>query len=158
MMKPIYLTIASAILFAVCSPAAEPQSPLSNEAVRTAIATFRQNPSSPEGRAAGEVVRSFAEKTDTVIVKMSDKVTPFVNNPQLLTADRTLLRNAFIVGNVDSQLLRKEKKDDPYAGVSEVIHTYREMQKRNPTLKLEGIENFIELEKHGALKTYVNLP
>jgi hypothetical protein len=158
MMKPTYLTIASIISFAVCAPAAEPESPISNEAVRAAIATFRQNPLSPEGRAAGEVVRSFAEKTDTVVVQMSDKVTPFVNNPELLTADRTLLRNAFIVGNVDSQLSRKERKDDPYAGVSEVIHTYREMQKRNPTLKLAGIENFIDLEKHGELKTYVNSP
>ena len=154
-MKPTYLTIASLVLLAVCSPAAEPESPISAEAVRTAIATFRQNPLSKEGRAAGETVRTFAEKSDTVIVQFTSKATPFLDNPELLTANRTLLQNAFVVGNVDSQLSRKEKKDDSYAGVLEVLHTYREMQKQRPTFKLPVMEKFIEMEKRGELKGFL---
>ena len=157
MMKPTYLTAVSLVLFAVCSPAAETKSDMSNDAVRAAITTFRQNPVSPAGRAAGETVRTFAEKSGAVLVEMNAKVTPFLNNPKLLTADRTLLQNAFVVGSIDSQLANKEKKANPYGGVLEVIHTYRQMQKRDPTLSLPGIEHFIKLEKSGDLKAYLSL-
>lgn len=158
MMKPSFLIVGTVIVFAVCSPAAEPVLPISKETVRSAIALFRQDPQSPRGRAAGEIVRSFAEKNDGVSVEVTSKLAPFLSNTKIPQEDRTLLLDAFIVGNVDSQILRNEKKDDPYAGVSEVIQTYRQMQKRDPTLNLPEIENFIELEKRGELKKYVVSP
>jgi hypothetical protein len=158
MMKSAYLTIVSIILLAVYSPAAEPEAPISKETARSAITTFREDPLSPRGRAAGELVRSFADKDTSVLVQISSKAAPFVNNPKMLTADRTLFMNAFVVGNVDSQLAHNEKKDDPYGGALEVIHVYREMQKRDPTLHLAGIEQLIELEKRGELKSYLFSP
>jgi hypothetical protein len=153
-MKPTYLTIVSLILFAAALPAAEPETP-SADAVRAAITTFRQDPLSPEGRAAGDLVRAFAYKSDTVLVKMGGRVTPFLENPNLLTEDRGLLQNAFVVGNVDSQLSHNERKDDPYGGMLEVIRTYREMQKRKPTFVLPGLEQFIQMDKRGELKNYL---
>jgi hypothetical protein len=72
--------------------------------------------------------------------------------------DRTLLLDAFVVGNVDSQFLHNEKKDDPYAGVSEVIQVYRQMQKQNSALSVPEIENFIDLEKRSELKKYITSP
>ncbi len=158
MMKPTYLVIASLALFAVCSPAAEPESTATKDDIRAAIATFRQDPLSPQGEAAGARVRAFAEKNTSVLVEISDKVTPFLNNPNLVTAKRTLLRNAFIAGNIDSQLAKNEKKNDSYGGVLEVIHVYREMQKRDPAFTLPAIENFIQMEKKGELKAYANSP
>ena len=158
MMKPAYLTTISLILLAVCSPAAEPEAPITKEAVRSAIKTFREDPLSPQGRAAGELVRSFADKDTSVLVEITPKAAPFISNVKMLTADRTLLMNAFVVGNVDSQVAQNRKKDDPYGGALEVIHVYKEMQKRDPTLNLAGIENLIELEKRGELKNYVLVP
>lgn len=157
-MKPSFLSLTLIAMLVVCSPAAEPESPINKEAVRNAIKTFRDNPLSPEGRAAGELVRTFANKDTSVLVQITPKGAPFINNPKMLTAERTLFMNAFIVGNVDSQLSHNEKKDDPYGGALEVIHVYREMQKRDPTLNLAGIENLIQLEKRGALKNYVLVP
>ena len=145
------------MLLTVQLPAAEPI-PISKDTTRNAITVFRQDPLSPQGRAAGEIVRSFAEKTDVVLLKITDKLVPFQTNGSLVPEDRTLLLDAYIVGNVDSQLLRNEKKDDPYAGVSEVIQTYRQMQKQTPTLQLPEVENFIDLEKRGELKQYVASP
>ena len=158
MMKQSFLIVGAVILLAVCLPAAEPGLPISKETVRSAIGLFRQDPLSPRGRAAGEIVRTFADKNNDVIVNITPKVAPFVNNVKIPREDRTLLLDAFVVGNVDSQFLHNEKKDDPYAGVSEVIQVYRQMQKRNPALSLPEIENFIELEKRGELKKYVDAP
>ena len=158
MMKQSFLVVGSVIALAVCSLAAEPGLPISKETVRSAIALFRQDPLSARGRAAGEIVRTFAEKNDEVIVQITPKVAPFLSNIKIPRENRTLLLDAFVVGNVDSQFLHNEKKDDPYAGVSEVIQIYRQVQKREPALRLPEIENFIELEKRGELKKYVDAP
>jgi hypothetical protein len=157
-MKPLFLAVGTIIVFAVGSSAAEPGLPISKETVRSAIALFRQDPLSPRGRAAGEIIRSFAEKNDSVVVEVTSKLAPFLTNTRILQEDRTLLLDAFVVGNVDSQLLRNEKKDDPYAGVSEVIEVYRQMQKRDQALQIPEVENFIDLEKRGELKRYATSP
>jgi hypothetical protein len=151
------LILATLVLLAVRSPAADPI-PISKEAARDAIMVFRQDPLAPQGRAAGEIVRSFAEKTDTVLLKITPKLVPFQTNLTLVPEDRTLLLDAYIIGNVDSQLLRNEKKDDPYSGVSEVIQTYRQMQKQMPTLRIPEVEILIDLDKRGELKQYVASP
>lgn len=135
-----------------------PESLITKEMARNAIAIFRQNPLSPRGRAAGEVVRRFAEKDDSVVVHIDGKVVPFLNNVKILEADTRLLLDAFVVGNVDSQFLRNEKKDSPYDGVTEVIQIYRQMQNARSIQTLPEIENFIELEKRGELKKYLASP
>ena len=77
---------------------------------------------------------------------------------KILKEDRLVLLDAFIIGNVDGQLLRNDKKDDPYAGVTEMIQVYREMQKTLSDFKIQAIDNFIDLEKRGELKKYVTSP
>src|SRR5882724_1828627 len=72
--------------------------------------------------------------------------------------ERTTLTAAFFVGNVDAQLLRGEKKGNPYAGELQVIETYRQMQKQNPKLRIAEVERFVELQRRGELKRYVNSP
>jgi hypothetical protein len=157
-MKPSFLIIGTIFLFTIYSPAAEQGMLINKETVRNAIVAFRQDPLSERGRAAGEVVRRFAEKSTDVILTITPKLAPYLADVKIAQEDRSLLLAAHMVGNVDSQLLRNEKKDDPYAGVQEVIETYRRMQKRAPALSLPEIENFIELEKRGALKEYVTSP
>lgn len=155
-MKRLLLVITSTMIFFSPSWAEEPASPSNgSQTIRHAIMMFRQQPLSPEGRAAGEMVRRFAEESDTVIINLNSKVVPFANNVKLPPEDRALLVDAFVIGSIDSQLLRNERKDDPYGGVTEVIRIYKRVQQTNPGLTLPEIENFIQLEQKGELKKYV---
>jgi hypothetical protein len=137
---------------------ADPMPLLTKDMARNAITVFRQGPLSQRGLAAGELVRRFAEKDDSVIVQISDKVVPFLGNMKIMKEDQTILLDAFVVGNVDAQFLRNEKKDDPYSGVTEMIETYKQMKKRNPSIVIEDIDKFMEMEKRGELKTYLASP
>jgi hypothetical protein len=122
-----------------------------------AITTFRAEPTSELGRAAGGLIFDFVETSPAVLVNVTNKALSFLSNRAISLADRSTLTAAFLVGNVDAQLLRGEKKDNPYAGLLQVIDTYRQMQRKNPRLKIAEVDQFIELEKRGALKAYVSL-
>src|SRR3954469_2874310 len=116
------LFLASIFLFVIPCRAAEPAaSPSENQVIRQAITTFRQRPVSQDGRLAGEMVRKFAEKDASVVINVNSKVAPFLNNVKLPSEDRALFLDAYLIGSIDSQLLRNEKKDDPCGGVTEVI-------------------------------------
>ena len=152
------LALSIICLVVLHSHAAEPEMLVTKDMARNAIAAFRQGPLLPRGRAAGEVVRRFAEKDDSVIVQITSKVVPFINDLKVMQEDRTLLLDAFVVGNVDAQFLRNEKKDDPYSGVTEMIETYKRMKKQNPALNIPDVEKFMEMDKQGELKKYLATP
>jgi len=101
------------------------------------------------------VIFEFVETSPEVLVNITKKAVPFLSNDAIPLAARSILTAAFFVGNVDAQLLRGDKKDNPYAGVLQVIDTYRQMQRNNAKLKIAEVERFIELEKRGELKDYV---
>lgn len=153
-MKISFLVLTTVISFALGASGAQPDLRLNKETARNAITEFRAHPLSPRGRAAAQMVRDFAEKDDSVLLKVTEKLVPFLSNLKLTPEDRALLLAAYVVGNVDSQLLHHEKKDDPYAGVLEVIETYRKMKVKDPMLVLPEIENFIDLQNKGELKEY----
>ena len=132
LMRKTSLALSIIVFVAFHSRAAEPEVLVTKDMARNAITVFRQDTLSPRGRAAGEVVRRFAEKDDSVVVEISGKVVPFINDLKVMQEDRTLLLDAFVVGNVDAQFLRNEKKDDSYSGVTEMIEIYKQMKKRNP--------------------------
>ena len=125
------------------------------EALR-AITLFREDPLSEIGRGAGGLIMNYAEKSPDVRVVVSQKCIPFLSNKGIPINEKSTLIAAFVVGNVDSQLLRNQKKDDSYAGVLQVIDSYRQIQREKPKFRLEEIEKFIELEKRGQLKAYVS--
>jgi hypothetical protein len=154
-MKQSILIVGAIMLLGIHCPAADLGVPVTKEEVRSAITLFRQAPASPRGRAAGKMVQSFAEKDDSIIIYITNKVVPFLDNVKIPHEDRALLLAAFVVGNIDSQLLRNEKKDHPYDGVLEVIEVYRRMRARNPAVRIAEVEKFIDLEKRGELKQYV---
>jgi hypothetical protein len=71
--------------------------------------------------------------------------------------ERLTLLAAFIVGNVESQLLRGLKnRDDAYAGDVQMIQTYRQLQAKNPRLKIPALEKMAEMERRGELKRYLS--
>jgi hypothetical protein len=121
-----------------------------------AITIFRTEPTSERGRSAGGLIFDFAETSPDVLVNVRNKAVPFLSNAGIPLAERSTLTAAFLAGNVDAQLLRGEKKDNQYTGVLQVIDTYREMQRKNPNLRITEVGKFIEMEKRGELKAYVS--
>ncbi|SRR6266481_291794 len=155
-LRILSLVIYTAIL--VRSFAAAPERTITKEMALQAITLFRTDPTSEKGRAAGELIFDFVEKSPSGVVNVTKKAVPFLTNHKIPLPERSTLTAAFFVGNVDAQLLRGEKKGNPYAGELQVIETYRQMQKQNPKLRIAEVERFVELQRRGELKRYVNSP
>jgi hypothetical protein len=131
---------------------------ISKDAVLKAINTFRSDPTAPDAQPAARLVKEFAESSGDVRVTITKKAVPLISHHEIPISETGPLTAAFLVGNVRSQLLHKKIGDDSYAGGLQVIETYRQLQKKNPRLRINEIEKFIELEKAGKLKAYLATP
>ena len=140
----------------IAARGAAPKQTITHETVLYAIMTFRVDPLSEDARQAGAVVMRFVEQSHDVVVKISSKTLPFLSNKSLPEKYRATLLAAFVVGNVDSQLLRHQKKDDSYAGLLQLIESYHQMRWKNPKLRISEVEKFIEMQNRGELKAYVS--
>jgi len=129
---------------------------ITHEMALDAIMTFRVDPLSEDARQAAAVVMQFVDQSHDVLVRISTKTLPFVSKESLPENYRATLVEAFVVGNIDSQLLRHQKKDDSYAGLLQVFETYRQMQRKNPKLRITEVEKFLEMQNRGGLKAYVS--
>ena len=138
------------------STAAPADPVISKEVALKAIGIFRDDPLSEDGRGAAAIIISFADKNHDVLLGLSKKVFPVFDVPGVSQKETGLLLAAFAAGNVDSQLLRGVKKDDAYAGDLQLIQTYRQLQKKNPKLKIPAIEKMAEMEQRGELKRYLS--
>ena len=138
----------------IAARGAAPKQTITHETVLYAIMTFRVDPLSEDARQAGAVVMRFVEQSHDVVVKISSKTLPFLSNKSLPEKYRATLLAAFVVGNVDSQLLRHQKKDDSYAGLLQLIESYHQMRWKNPKLRISEVEKFIEMQNRGELKAY----
>jgi hypothetical protein len=150
-----YLLLVPFILLAATVDAA-PKQTITQQMVLDAIMTFRVDPMSEDARQAGGVVIQFVEQSHDVVVSIRRKTLPFLSNKSLPEKYRAILTAAFVIGNVDSQLLRHRKNDDSYAGALQVIDSYRQMQRTNPKLQIADVEKFIEMQRRGELKAYVS--
>jgi hypothetical protein len=157
-LKASFLTIAALGLSAIQMSAAEQLPPIDRRMALNAITSFRADPFSEEGRGSRGIIINFSEQNHEVSVFINSKTVPFLSNKTISLDDRSTLLAAFVAGNIDSQLLRHQKKDDSYSGVLQVIETYRQMQKKNPKLRIADVEKFIDMEQRGELKRYVSHP
>jgi hypothetical protein len=132
--------------------AAPPKQTIPKETALKAIMTFRVDPLSEDARQAAAVVLQFVDQSHDVIVKISPKTMPFLSNKFLPEKHRAILLTAFVVGNVDSQLLRHQKKDDSCASALQLSENYRQMQSKSPNLRIAEVEKFMEMQKRGDLK------
>lgn len=151
-LSPLVIFLSSAAV----SLATPPAQTISKQTVLDAIMTFRVDPLSEDGRRAGGIVVLFTDQSHDVVVNLRQKTLPFLSNKSLPEKYRATLLAAFVVGNVDSQLLRHQKKDDPYAGMLQMIDSYRQMQNKNRKLRIMEVEKFIEMQNRGELKAYVS--
>jgi hypothetical protein len=146
--------LAFAALAISTAVSAEPV--ITKEVALKAIAIFRDDPLSEDGRGAAALIVMFVDKNHDVLVELSKKAFPVFDAPGVSQKETSLLLAAFAAGNVDSQLLRGVKKDDPYAGDLQLIQTYRQLQTKNPKLKITAIEKMAEMERRGGLKHYLS--
>lgn len=117
--------------------------------------SFSEDPTSNLGHAARAVIVSFSHDSPDVIIRFTPKNYPISEIKPASEEERLTLLAAFVAGNLDSQLVRGLKKDDAYAGDLQLIQTYRQLQKRNPRLRILAVEKLAELESRGQLKEYL---
>jgi hypothetical protein len=152
-----WLAFPSLTFVALAISYAAPADPvISKDVAPKAIAIFRDDPLSEDGRAAAAIIIRFIDNSHDVVVSLNEKAFPVFGAPGVSQKEKSLLLAAFAAGNLDSQLLRGVRKDDAYAGDLQLIQTYRQLQKKNPKLKIEAIEKMAERERRGELKRYLS--
>ena len=135
---------------------ARDKTPITREMAVKAITYFRQDPTSEMGLAAQSVVVTFSHDSPDIQVLFTRKNYPI---GEMLASEevRLTLLAAFVVGNVESQLRPgHQRKEDSYAGDLQLIRTYRQLQKKDPRLKIPAIEKMAEMESRGELKAYLS--
>ena len=132
-----------------------PAPPISKEAIRQAIAAFRQNPASPQAENARPLILKYAESSTDIQIAITPKVLPWLNNGQIALGVRADLLAAYVAGNTQSQLDKGKAGDDPLAGTEQVIATYRQMQKADPALKIPEVEQLVDLQRQGKLADHL---
>ena len=127
----------------------------SRDQVRSAINTLIQNPDSEEARVAGRVVLEFAEATPdhTVVIKLG--YLPWSKSRSLPEGSNMLLA-AFVAGNLREQIRKNSSQPEPYAGALAAIGVYQKLLRSHPDFKIPKVEEFIALEKRGALRAYID--
>lgn len=136
---------------------ATPSEPvITKEVALKAIAIFRNDPTSEDGRAAAALIVIFVDKNHDVMVSLTKKAFPVFQARGVSPKETSLLLAAFAAGNVDSQILRGVRKDDAYAGDLQLIQTYRQLQQKNRKLKIPAIEEMGQMEARGEFKRYLS--
>ena len=128
--------------------------PVTREAVQKAIATFRAEPTTDEGRTAGALIVRFVEESSEVTVVISRRNMPWYSGQSSSKYD-PLLMTAYSAGSVRAQLESGVMKDDPRAGNKQVIETYKQLKTADANLRLPMLEKMTEMAaSEQALKNY----
>lgn len=156
-MRSLYALVA-AVVIAVAGAAPAAQEPtITKQMALRAVTLFREaDPTSKEALGCAGLAIRYVEKDRRMHFIINDRNVPFPTTKSLSENQRLALLGAYMVGNLHSCLLREDRVDDPYAGDLQVIQTYRQMQQKNPQLRVPEIEKMIEMERRGELKRYVS--
>lgn len=148
-----FLGFASALAIAVTAGALAAETQISEEAVRSAIESFLQNPTAPSEQT--RTIVAFTAESDAVLVVIDMDV-----SCTWLRADKEyehgpLLLAAFTAGNVRSQLDSGVRRDDPYSGLLTVFRVYRHLKQANPELTIPEVETLLKLHRQGKLMEHL---
>jgi len=151
-----FLLLLALLQLSVGASTPTPEPEITKEMAIKAATLFRNaDPFSSDALGYAAILIRFTEKSPEVMIKVSHKPLPFLSSKKLSDKERAILIAAFVAGEMDSQLLHRKVKDDPYAGDLQLIETYRLMQQKKPRFVIPEIEQLIELEKAGELKRYL---
>jgi hypothetical protein len=124
----------------------------SPETILQLIGILERDPISERGYAARSVILEFAEKSDTVLVVVSEDAMPWILDKRVPEQAQLVLTAAYVAGNVKSQLERKVNANDSLAGWKLVFTTYEALRKHSPGLRVPSVEQLLEEDKAGRLK------
>jgi hypothetical protein len=124
----------------------------SPETILQLIGILERDPISERGVAARSVILEFAEKSDTVLIEVSERAMPWVADQKVPEQARLVLTGAYVAGNLKSQLERKVNANDSMAGWKEVFRAYNILRKHAGGLRVPGVEQLLEEDKTGKLK------
>ena len=146
-----------ALLLLACSLAclsarAQDVTKYSPETILQLIGILDRDPISERAIAARAVIMEFADKSDTVLVEVSERAMPWILDQRVPEQARAVLTAAYVAGNVKSQLERKVNANDSMAGWKQVFSAYEALRKHSPGIRVAGVEELLEEEKSGKLK------
>ena len=125
----------------------------SPETILQLISILERDPISERGVAARAVILEFAEKSDTVLIEVSERAMPWVADARVPEQAKMVLTGAYVAGNVKSQLERKVNANDSMAGWKEVFRAYEMLRKHaGGSLRVPGVEQLLQEEKNGKLQ------
>ena len=122
------------------------------ETILQLISILERDPIGERGVAARSVILEFAEKSDTVLIEVSERAMPWVADQRVPEQALLVLTGAYVAGNVKSQLERKVNANDSLAGWKEVFRAYDVLRKHSGGLRVPGVEKLLEEDKAGKLQ------
>jgi hypothetical protein len=124
----------------------------SPETILQLINILVRDPISERGVAARAVILEFAEKSDAVLIEVSERAMPWAVDERVPEQARLVLTGAYVAGNVKSQLERHVNANDSMAGWKEVFRAYDVLRKHAAGLRVPGVEELLEEDKSGRLQ------
>ncbi|TGK59200.1 hypothetical protein EHQ57_10225 [Leptospira wolffii] len=118
------------------------------------INSIEYDPLGPNSKDSYRSITKFAYESSSVHVIISQKLLPWLGRDMEY---KEYLLGSFIAGNVKSQILTNQKKDDSYSGILSLIRTYKYIQNINGSFRVAEIEDLIRLQESGELQKFTNL-
>ena len=157
-MKLFAIALAAALAAVETAAGQNEQKTISKDVAQKAIDLFCADPLSADADGEAAIILNFAQASPKVEINITPKACPWFEDKATPVKYSAKLLGAYTAGNVKSQLASGQMKNDSYAGVLQVIATYQQIQKRDPNLKLPGVEHLIELANQKKLKEYLESP
>jgi len=152
------LKILTSLLFCVfiigASAANVAEETVGVESVKRAIAHYMRDPLSEDGMAAGSFVLRFAQESPNIQIALSKKIIPWITaDKKLPHADELFM--AYLVGNVQSQVLRQKALDNPYAGMLMVFEVYELIKQKEGGVSIKSIDQLQQIHSQGRLRRHM---
>lgn len=133
-------------------------SSLSKTQVLNLISEYKQAPISETGYAAVKKIINFAENSKDVLVEVTPETTPWLTHDKVSDPIKGLLLGAYVVGNIEPQLMFNEKKPQHCSGANEVARVVKLIIRPNAAAEIRLIEqlNKASLNRYDCSKEKQN--
>ena len=98
---------------------------ISKSQVLNLISEYKQAPISETGFSAVRKILNFAETSKDVLVEVSPENTPWLTHQNVSDSIKGLLLGAYVVGNIEPQLIMSKKKSNHCSGAIEVARVIK---------------------------------
>ena len=137
--------------------ATDSAAPVASDSLFRLLDRFLADPTR-NGRRWREILDS-AEASPHVAITLTPGVVPWicgaVEKSSAERALRSILTGAFVAGNMREQLVRREKGDQPLAGVLAALDSYEKIRARVLNFRLAELDRWAELQAAGTLAAHV---